>query len=228
MFYFGYLVWEWPTNYLLQRLPLAKWSAANVILWGLVLCCMAAVDSFSSAMAVRFFLGVFEAAVSPGFALFTSQWYTVREQGTRVGVWFSFNGVGQIIGGFVAYGIAVGTEKHPLHGLKSWQLLFLVIGLFTASVGVLFLWLMPDNQMNAKFLTEEERVKAIERIRVNQQGVGNKHFKFYQFKEALTDPVVWAFVFYSLVSNIPNGNILELFCFSYQLPPPPHEYLLTS
>lgn len=42
-------------------------------MWGLVLCCMAATKSFSGAVAVRFFLGVFEAAVTPGFALFTSQ-----------------------------------------------------------------------------------------------------------------------------------------------------------
>lgn len=47
---------------------------------------------------------------------------------------------------------------------------------------------------------------AVERIRVNQQGVGNKHFKFYQFKEALTDPMIWAFVSYSLFGNIPNGT----------------------
>lgn len=39
MFYFGYLFWEYPTNRLLQRLPLGKWSAFNVIMWGLVLCC---------------------------------------------------------------------------------------------------------------------------------------------------------------------------------------------
>ncbi len=71
MFYFGYLAFEWPTNRLLQRLPLAKWSAFNVIMWGLVLCCLAAVKDFGGAMAVRFFLGVFEAAVSPGFALFS-------------------------------------------------------------------------------------------------------------------------------------------------------------
>ncbi len=71
----------------------------------------------------------------------------------------------------------------------------------TAAIGVLFLWIMPDNQLNAKFLTEKERLMAVERIRINQQGVGNKHFKFYQFKEAMTDPMVWAFVFYSLVSN---------------------------
>ncbi|KAH8655874.1 major facilitator superfamily transporter allantoate [Xylariales sp. PMI_506] len=210
MFYFGYLVFEWPTNRLLQRLPLAKYSAFNVIMWGLTLCCLAATKNFAGAMTVRFFLGLFEAAVSPGFALFTSQWWTIREQGARTGFWFSFNGWGQIVGGFIAYGIAVGTEAHPV-AIKSWQLVFLVIGLFTAVMGVIFLWWMPDNQLNARFLTPEERLMAVERIRKNQQGVGNKHFKFYQFKEALTDPMVWAFVFYSLVADIPNGGISNFF-----------------
>ena len=69
----GYLAWEYPTNRLLQRLPLAKYSSFCIIMWGLVLCCMAGVKNFSGAVAVRFFLGVFEAAVTPGFALFTSQ-----------------------------------------------------------------------------------------------------------------------------------------------------------
>ncbi|ORY57293.1 major facilitator superfamily transporter allantoate [Pseudomassariella vexata] len=210
MFYFGYLAWEWPTNRLLQRFPLAKYSSFNVIMWGLTLCCLAAVKNFAGAMTVRFFLGVFEAAVSPGFALFTSQWYTIREQGARTGWWFSFNGWGQILGGFVAYGIAVGTEAHPI-AIKSWQLVFLVIGLFTAAMGVLFLWLMPDNQMNARFLTPKERIMAVERIRMNQQGVGNKHFKWYQFKEAMTDPMIWSFVFYSLIADIPNGGISNFF-----------------
>ncbi|KAI0472561.1 major facilitator superfamily transporter allantoate [Xylariaceae sp. FL0804] len=209
-FYFGYLFWEWPTNRLLQRLPLAKYSALNVVLWGATLCCMAAVTDFGGAVAVRFLLGAFEAAVSPGFALFTSQWYTVHEQGSRVGWWFSFNGWGQIVGGVVAYGIAVGTAAHPL-AIAGWQLVFLVIGLVTAAVGVLFLWVMPDSQLNARFLTPEERVQAVERIRVNQQGVGNKHFKWYQCREALTDPMIWAFVLYSFFSSVPNGGISNYF-----------------
>ncbi|KAH8899236.1 major facilitator superfamily transporter allantoate, partial [Thozetella sp. PMI_491] len=210
MFYFGYLAFEWPTNRLLQRLPLAKWSAFNIIMWGLVLCCLGSVKNFGGAMAVRFFLGLFEAAVSPGFALFTSQWYTIREQGLRVGIWFSCNGWGQVLGGLVSYGIAVGTEAHPL-SIKAWQLMFLVIGLFTSAVGVLFLFVMPDSQLNARFLTERERLMAIERIRINQQGVGNKHFKMYQFREALTDPMVWAFVLYSFVADIPNGGLTNFF-----------------
>lgn len=47
------------------------------MMWGMVLCCFAVVKNYSGALAVRFFLGVFEAAVSPGFALITSQ---VRHQ----------------------------------------------------------------------------------------------------------------------------------------------------
>jgi sugar phosphate permease len=65
-------------------------------MWGLVLSCFAAVKNNAGAIAVRFFLGVFEAAVTPGFALFTSQWYTKREQGARTGIWFSFNGFAQV------------------------------------------------------------------------------------------------------------------------------------
>jgi ACS family allantoate permease-like MFS transporter len=205
MFYIGYIFWEYPTNRLLQRLPLAKYSSFNIIMWGLTLCCMAATKNFAGAVAVRFFLGVFESAVTPGFALFTSQWYTQKEQGTRVGIWFSFNGFAQILGGLIAYGISVGLTKHPA-AIASWQLVFLVIGLITATVGCIFLYFMPDNQLNAKFLTPNERLLALERIRKNQQGVGNKHFKMYQFQEALLDPMTWAFFFYALVADIPNGE----------------------
>jgi ACS family allantoate permease-like MFS transporter len=205
MFYIGYIAWEYPTNRLLQRLPLAKWSAFNIIMWGLTLCCLAAVSNFAGAVAVRFFLGVFEAAVTPGFALFTSQWYTRKEQGTRTGIWFSFNGFAQIFGGCLAYGISVGVKKHG-SAIEPWKIVFLAIGLLTASIGCIFLYFMPDNQLNAKFLTPNERLMAVERIRKNQQGVGNKHFKMYQLKEALLDPMTWAFTFFAFVADIPNGQ----------------------
>lgn len=68
--------------------------------------------------------------------------------------------------------------------------MFLWTGLLTASVGVLFWFVVPDNQLNARFLKTGDRILATERIRKNQQGVGNKHFKAYQLKESLTDPLV--------------------------------------
>ncbi|KAJ5815189.1 Major facilitator superfamily domain general substrate transporter [Penicillium riverlandense] len=210
LFYFGYLAWEYPTSRLLQRLPLGKYSAACILIWGLILSCFAGVQNYAGAIAIRFFLGVFEAAVTPGFALLTSQWYTKKEQGSRVNIWFSFNGFGQILGGFVAYGIAIGTEKHGA-AIESWKIVYLVMGLLTIALGLVFLWVVPDNQLNARWLSKEDRVLAVARVRINQQGIGNKHFKMYQLKEALMDPMSWAFFFYALLADIPNGGITNFF-----------------
>jgi MFS transporter, ACS family, allantoate permease len=173
----------------MQRLPLAKYTATNIMIWGIVLACMAACKDWASLMVVRTFLGVFEASVTPGFALFTSQWYRQHEQGGRTGLWFSFNGFAQIVGGMVAYGIAKGTEAGQT-SLAGWKIMFLWTGLTTFVFGVLLFLFMPDNPLKARFLNTQERILVIERIRGNQQGVGNRHFKKYQFIEALKDPLV--------------------------------------
>lgn len=75
------------------------------------------------------------------------------------------------------------------------------------TMGIIFWFVVPDNQLNARFLNEKDRALAVLRIRKNEQGVGNKHFKKYQFIEALKDPLTWAFVFYALVADIPNGEL---------------------
>lgn len=70
---------------------------------------------------------------------------------------------------------------------------------------------MPDNQLNARWLSKDDRRLAVERVRINQQGIGNKHFKLYQLIEALLDPLTWAFAFYACVADIPNGGISNFF-----------------
>ncbi|KAK6352709.1 hypothetical protein TWF696_004712 [Orbilia brochopaga] len=210
IFNFGYLFWEYPTNRLMQHLPLAKYTSFNIIMWGAVLALLATTKNFGGAATLRFFMGVFESAVTPGFAYFTSQWYTKREQCARVNYWFAFAGLSQIFGGVLAWGIAKGIRIHGSE-IASWKVIFLTLGLLTAAVGVLFWFIMPDNQLNAKFLTSEERALAVERIRENNQGIGNRHFKMYQFKEALTDPMTWAFCFHSIVANIGAGGVTNFF-----------------
>lgn len=171
IFYIGYLGFEYPTSRLLQRLPLAKYSAFNIILWGLTLSCTAATSNFAGIASVRLVLGVFEAAVTPGFVLFTSQWYTKREQGLRTGIWFSFNGFANVLGGLVAYGVAQGTFGRSV-ALAGWKIIFLVWGLLTMVMGIIFLLVMPDSPLKARFLRSSEGRLVIERTRHNQQGEG--------------------------------------------------------
>ena len=169
IFYIGYLGFEYPTSRLLQRLPLAKYSAFNIILWGLTLSCTAATSNFAGIASVRLILGMFEAAVTPGFVLFTSQWYTKKEQGFRTGIWFSFNGFANVLGGLVAYGVARGTSARSV-ALAGWKIIFLVWGLITLMTGIIFLFVMPDSPLKARFLSDSERRLVIERTRHNQQG----------------------------------------------------------
>lgn len=85
----------------------------------------------------------------------------------------------------------------------------MVNGLITVVLGLAFLWIIPDNQLNARWLSERDRVLAVARVRSNQQGIGNKHWKKYQVIEYLHDPMTWALVFYALVGMIPKYVVLS-------------------
>lgn len=54
--------------------------------------------NFASALVVRFLLGIFEAAVTPGLSLMTGFWYTRAESPLRQTIWYSSVGWGGMIG----------------------------------------------------------------------------------------------------------------------------------
>lgn len=74
IFYFGYFFWEYPTTFLITRLPVAKYLAANTFIWGIVVALTAACSNFGGLITVRFLLGVAEATITPAFLFITSTW----------------------------------------------------------------------------------------------------------------------------------------------------------
>lgn len=203
-FYIGYLIFEFPANAILQRFPLAKALSAFIMLWGAILCLHAVPTSYAGFITLRTVLGMLESAVTPAMVIFTGQWYRAEEHFLRTALWFSCNGLGIIIGGAIAYGVALHDSHFSIEG---WRVLFIVTGLITITTGVLFLLHIPDTPAQAWFLTEEEKHVVVERIRTNQQGFGNKHFKIHQFKEAMTDLNTWLYFLFGIASNIPNGAL---------------------
>ena len=55
----------------------------------------------------------------------------------------------------------------------------------------LWCFAVPNSAMTAWFLTEEERIVAVERLRAGQTGIRNQKIKKGQIKEALMDVKVW-------------------------------------
>lgn len=130
-------------------------------------------------------------------------WYKQDEQAQRMGYWLACNGVALLVMGPVAYGLS-GIEHSSF---ATWKILFLILGVLTVITGAAYIWFMPDNQINAKFLNRREKLIAIDRIRGNHQGIGSRVWKWEQFFEAFKDPRTYLYMLFSLLMNIPNGGI---------------------
>ncbi|PCH37793.1 MFS general substrate transporter [Wolfiporia cocos MD-104 SS10] len=201
IFYLSYLGFQFPQNYALQRLPVGKWVSINIFIWAVALLCHTAAKDFATLFVCRFFLGICEGAITPGFMIVTSMFYTRQEQTRRVGYWFLMNGFAIIMLGLVAYG----TLHIKSSVLQPWQWLMLITGIITFVVSILFWLYFPDSVANAWFLTPEEKVIAVARIKVNQSGMENKHFKKEQMIECFKDPKTWLFFFFAAISNVTNS-----------------------
>ncbi|CAN6625671.1 allantoate permease [Trichomonascus vanleenenianus] len=205
-FYLGYMVFEMPFSFILQRYSLSKMTALFIVLWGAIMMISAAPNSYAGFETLRVLLGALESAITPAFVIITSQWYKREEQFMRTSMWFCCNGLGTILGGAISYGlykreVTVGTP------IAAWRILFITIGLLTIVLGVVCYFHIPDNPSKAWFLTPKERLLVVERIRSNKQGFGNKHFKKSQFIEAFTDVRTYIFIVIMLGQTIPNGGL---------------------
>ncbi|KAI5236718.1 MFS general substrate transporter [Aureobasidium subglaciale] len=203
IFYFGYLVSEWPSSYLAQHFPTGTVLSSFVIIWGSVMMLTAACSNFTGLAICRFILGCFEAPIStqtPCFMMLVGMWFTRKEQPARAGIFYCFNGVGSMVGGILFYGVG------QLDGFPVWRVIFMLCGGLTIIWGIILFFFLPNNIMEAKFFSIEEKALLIARSQTNRTGVYNPKIKLSQVKEALTDPQIWILFLFVLCNEGINGG----------------------
>jgi MFS family permease len=203
IFNFGYLFWALPANYLIQRLPVSKYTGTMILCWSVLLCCHVAAKNYAGILVLRFLLGMFEASISPAIMNIVSMFYTRQEQPLRMCVFLAFNGMATMVGALLGYGLGHVNNA----AITSWQLIFLVIGLVNFVWAWVFLWVMPDSPSTASFLTHKQRIVAIDRIASNMIGVKTKQFQPRQALEALLDFKIHCLVLIGLACGVINGGV---------------------
>ncbi|KAK0630889.1 major facilitator superfamily domain-containing protein [Bombardia bombarda] len=201
--YLTILVVEYPQNWIITRVPIAKYLSFSIVAWGVVLACTAACNSFVGLVIVRSLLGLFESACQPAFVVLSAIWYRREEQTARVTYWYMMNGAQQVVGGLLAYCFSL-ISTGPL---KSWQWLFMSYGIISVIYGIFVGWYMPDSPMRAKCFSEEDKRLMVERVRDNQTGLQNRTFKKDHLIEALTDPQVWGYALIALTTTLPTSGL---------------------
>lgn len=203
IFYLAYLGAEIPVFLLLPKIKnLSKFMSVLLFVWGGILMCMAACKNFGGLMAVRFFLGIVEAAIQPACIIISSTWYTKKEQPLRLALWS--NTFAGIFNGIFGYGFG-----HWKGSLSIWKYMFITYGAVTMVFGVACYFLIPGGIEDAWFLNEDQKKCAVARTATNQTGIhfGTKNIKWYQIKESLLDPKYWLLVVFIIVQNFINAGI---------------------
>ena len=203
IFYLAYLIAEIPVFILLPKIKnLSKFISILLIIWGALLMCMAACKNFAGLMAVRFFLGLFEAAIQPACIIISSTWYTKKEQPLRLALWS--NTFAGIFNGIFGYGMG-----HWKGALSIWKYMFLVYGSVTVVWGIACFFLIPSNMEDSWFLNENEKKCAVARTATNQTGIhfGTENIKWSHIKESILDPKYWSLVVFIIVQNFINAGI---------------------
>src|SRR4030088_126643 len=74
-FYWGYFIFEAPSNVILEKVGARLWIARIMITWGILAGLTAIVTGATSFSIVRFLLGVAEAGFFPGVILYFTYWF---------------------------------------------------------------------------------------------------------------------------------------------------------
>lgn len=201
IFYLGYLLFEVPSNLLLERIGARKTMARIAILWGMTTIAMMFVTSATSFFLLRFLLGAFEAGLYPGVILYLTYWFPSRHRAQMVGFFMTSVPLGGILGGPIA-GWVMGTMG-GVGGHANWQWLFILEGVPAILIGVLTYFLVNDHPEQAKWLTTDEKGLVSADLERDQAATGERK---HAFLEAVKVPQVWllALIFFCLVSANPT------------------------
>ncbi|CAK3823547.1 MFS general substrate transporter [Lecanosticta acicola] len=199
----SYLIAEAPISVILNKCPVAKWLGANVIVWGFLVTCTAAVNNYAGMLALRILLGIADASLPPSLMIISSQYYRKDEQATRFAWWFSAIGLGHILGGLISFGF-----QHVVHAaLASWRIMYIVLGCISIVIGITSLIYLPDTPMTAWFLTDDEKAAILRHVAVNETGVHNSKFEPKQLVSLVADPQVWLLAFCCICASAGHGII---------------------
>jgi ACS family tartrate transporter-like MFS transporter len=186
IFFFGYFIFEIPSNLLLHKMGARVWIARILISWGLVAILTGFVRTSFHLYVLRFLLGAAEAGYFPGIMLYLTYWFRQRDLAHTVALFLTANAVANIVGAPLS-----GVILDHVHwfGVSSWRWLLILQGAPAILGGISTYFLLPSRPAEAEFLTTEEKdwITA-ELTREEQQKLARRRITAVQ---ALAHSRVW-------------------------------------
>jgi sugar phosphate permease len=198
--YIGYILFEIPSNLMLERIGLRATLLRIMALWGVFAMAMAFAADRWSFYGLRFLIGVAEAGFFPGIIFYLTLWFP---NAWRARITSLFALAVPLSGVFAAPASSwIMTHMVGVSGLRGWQWLFLIEGAPAVGLAVAAYFYLPNGPSEARFLTAEEKAALARDLSEDERRPGAAKGGFFV---ALRDPRVYGlgfiyFAFYSTQS----------------------------
>ena len=172
IFFFGYFIFEVPSNVILEKVGARRWIARIMLSWGVISAAMAFTQGPISFYVLRFLLGVAEAGFLPGMIFYLTYWFPSSRRARITGLFMAAVPLASAIGAPIS-GVIVSINE--VMGFKGWQWLFILEGLPSIILGIAVLGLLPDGPADARWLSADERKLIQDRLAADREPPRTQH-----------------------------------------------------
>ncbi|KAK4969888.1 hypothetical protein LTR66_011624 [Elasticomyces elasticus] len=206
IFYVPYICVDVPSNLVLKYFKAGNYLPGLIIAWGIVGMCMGFVKSYAGLLVARFFLGLCEGGLLGGMIIYLAMFYRRHQMLYRIGLFYCAAPLSGAFGGLLATGLA----EIRSGSYKRWPFIFFVEGGITILFGILTIFFLPHTPSEAKFLTPEERVAAVARMKLDSHGsspaddVAHETFSWHWVRAALLNwnTILLSINFFAIITPI--------------------------
>lgn len=202
VFFWGYFLFEVPSNLLLHRYGARFWIARIMLSWAIIsmavaftlpLASLLHVEASTMFYVLRFLLGVCEAGFFPGVILYLNYWFPPQRQSRVMSGFLMAMPVSLTLGGMLSGWLM--TSLDGWHGMAGWQWMLLVEGVPSVIMAVLVFTCLCDSIDKASWLSDEEKLLLKANLRQEEHG------KASRLGEVFFNPRVWLLVLILLTFN---------------------------
>ena len=188
IFFWGYFIFEIPSNLIMAKVGARRWIARILFSWGLVAVAMAWVQGPKSFLVMRFILGVAEAGFFPGVILYWTYWFPARYRARIISRFMLAIPLSFGVGGPISTGIM--AALNGVGGLKGWQWLFIAEGIPAVLLPIVVLFVLPDKPRDASWLTPAEKDWLEHELEHDREKIAVKKTE-HNVGASLMNPMVW-------------------------------------